>query len=38
MDLKGFAVSPKMDCPHLLDNSGKDLIEFLTKVNDKHFS
>ena len=37
-DLKGFAIAPKIDCPHLNDENVKELIEFLIEKNSQHFS
>lgn len=37
-DLKGFAIEPKRDCPHLKPSEVQALVEFLTKINTKHFS
>jgi hypothetical protein len=37
-DLKGFAIEPKRDCPHLKPSEVEALVEFLTKINTKHFS
>ena len=37
-DLKGFAVQPKLDCPHLNEDEVYGLIEFLLEKNTEHFS
>lgn len=36
--LKGFAVQPKLDCPHLSTSQVEQLGEFLLNTNTKHFS
>ncbi len=34
----GFAIAPKLNCPHINDEKVKDLIDFLLNKNAKHFS
>lgn len=34
----GFAIHPKLDCPHIKDEKVKDLTDFLINKNSKHFS
>ncbi len=36
-ELKGFAIQPKLDCPHLSDEKVANFISFLTEKNDKKF-
>lgn len=36
--MKGFAVHPKLDCPHLSQTQVNELSEFLLNTNTKHFS
>jgi hypothetical protein len=36
--MKGFAVQPKLDCPHLSQAKVQELSEYLLNINTKHFS